>query len=127
MRFWRLLLFFVIGVVEPLDFGPFSLPNVGWRTGNYAFSKLTGRSLALTTTSTQTRIGEIKRRKDKRKEKKVKGEKKKKEKKEKVKKVKGEKKKKEKKVSQTLYQCLSIRISLAVRRNGTEREIVPYC
>ena len=90
MRFWRLLLFFVIGVVEPLDFGPFSLPNVGWRTGNYAFSKLTGRSLALTTTSTQTRIGEIKRRKDKRKEKKVKGEKKKKEKKEKVKKVKGE-------------------------------------
>ena len=99
MRFWRLLLFFILGPVEPLDFGPFSLPSVSWRTGNYAFSKLTGRSLAVTTTSTQTKIGEIKRRKDKRKEKKIKGEKKKKEKKEKVKKVKGEKKKKEKKVS----------------------------
>ena len=66
---------------------------MSWRTGNFAL-KLTGRTLQ-TTPATH---GEIKRRKDKRKEKKVKGEKKKKDKKEKPKKVKGEKKKKQKKV-----------------------------
>ena len=92
MRYCRLLLFLVLGV-EPF-FGPFSIPDVGWRTGNFGL-KLTGRSLQ----TTPAIHGEIKRRKDKRKEKKVKGEKKKKDKKEKPKKVKGEKKKKEKKVS----------------------------
>ena len=91
MRYCRLLVFLALGV-EPF-FGPFSVPDVGWRTGNFAL-KLTGRSLQ----TTPAVHGEIKRRKDKRKEKKVKGEKKKKDKKEKPKKVKGEKKKKEKKV-----------------------------
>ena len=66
---------------------------MGWRTGSFAL-KLTGRSL-----KTTPAVGAITRRKDKRKEKKVKGEKKKKDKKEKPKKVKGEKNKKEKKVS----------------------------
>ena len=92
-------LLFILGI-EPLDFGAFSVPNVSWRTGNYAFSKLTGRSIR--TNTTPAIIGDIKRRKDKRKEKKIKGEKKKKEKKEKPKKIKGEKKKKDKKVIRLL-------------------------
>ena len=67
------------------------MPDVSWRKGNFAL-KLTGRSLQ----TTPAVHGGIERRKDKRKEKKVKGEKNKKE---KPKKVKGEKKKKQKKVS----------------------------
>ena len=66
---------------------------MSWRTGNFALS-LTGRS----SQKTPALHGQIKRRKDKRKDKKVKGGKKKKDKKEKPKKVKGEKKKKQKKV-----------------------------
>ena len=92
MRYWKLLLFFIVGIEPALNFGPFTVPDVNWRTGNFAM-KLTGR-LSRTLTS-PVRIGELKRRKDKRKEKKVKGEKKKKD---KPKKIKGEKKKKEKKV-----------------------------
>ena len=78
---------------EPLNLGYLSIPDVTWRTGNFAL-RLTGRSQQ----TTPAVHGQIKRRKDKRKEKKVKGEKKKKDKKEKPKKVKGEKKKKQKKV-----------------------------
>ena len=85
----RLLYFLLVLGIEPLNFGSFSLSNVNWRTGNYVLNKLTGRSTRNDTTP--VKIGDIKRRKDKRKEKKVK---KKKEKKEKPKKIKGDKNKK---------------------------------